>query len=310
MQNMTPEEALKAGIKKEALNTAVNIAGADGKPQQMVINAKDCVDETNLHMNIAFNLKNIDRWVESCEPSKKRALIVSAGPSTKKYMETIREAKAAGDIIVCVKHSLPMLMDAGVIPDLCVVLDPRDVEGTSTHGIVRKDLFAKFDKQTIFMVASMTHPGVTNHLKNIGANIVGWHALVANIHEWFKFQVPFSIVGGSCSAIRAVSLLKFMGISDFALIGFDCCFDEPPKDITAKLPDGRPKYFKVNVCGKEFLSTGELIALVQDVEKILGSDRLDISLEVLGEGIIKTIYDSKKDRKRDTLSQFIDKNRQ
>jgi hypothetical protein len=308
MQNMTPEQALKAGIKKEDLNTAVNIAGKDGAPQQMVINAKDCVDESNLHANIAYNLKHIDKWVNSCEPSKQKALIVSAGPSIKKYMDTIKDAQAKGDLIVCVKHSLPVLMDAGVIPDVCVVLDPRDVEGTSTHGAVRKDLFAKFDQKTVFMVASMTHPGVTDHLKKIGANIMGWHALVANIHEWFKYQVPFSIVGGSCSAIRAVSLLKFMGISDFDLIGFDCCFYDTPKDITAKLPDGRPKYFKVSVFGKEFLSTGELIALVQDVEKIIGSERLDVSINVLGDGIVKTIYDNKY-KKRPTLLEYINQTR-
>lgn len=279
------------------MDTAVNFVGGGGKQVPFVVQAKDCVDESHLHVNISANLKLIDNWVVPCTPTHRRALIVSAGPSTLTNIELIRKEQQNGTLIVCVKHSLPMLMDNGIIPDSCVILDPRDIDGISTHGILRKDLFGKIDKKTIFLIASMTNPSVTKHLKEIGATIVGWNATVANIHEWFKYDVPFSVMGGSCSAVRAVSLYKILGISDFDLIGFDCCFYDLPKDVTVKLHDGRPKYMKINVLGQEYLTTGELVALVQDFERMFMSKKLDVSLEVLGDGIIKAIYDKKYEPK-------------
>lgn len=275
------------------MDTAVNFVGGGGKQVPFVVQARDCVDESYLHTNISQNLKLINKWVEPCTPTHKRAMVVSAGPSTIEYMDLIRKEQKKGTYIICVKHSLPMLMEAGVIPDACVILDPRDIDGLSTHNVFRKTLFDKIDKKTVFLIASMTNPSVTKHLKSIGATIVGWHATVANIHEWFKYDVPFSVMGGSCSAVRAVSLYKILGISDFTLIGFDCCFYDLPNDVTAKLADGRPKYMKINVFGKDYLTTGELVALVQDFERMFMSKKLDVSLEVVGDGIIKSLYDNK-----------------
>lgn len=275
------------------LDTAVNFVGGGGKTVPFVVQARDCVDESHLHTNISQNIKLIDKWVEQCTPVSGRVLIVSAGPSTLDNLGMIKEEQAAGTLIVCIKHSLPMLMSAGIIPDACVILDPRDIEGVSTHGVVRKDLFKDIDPKTVFLIASMTNPSVTRHLQELKATVVGWHATVANIHEFFKYDAPFSIMGGSCSAVRAVSLFKVLGYSDFGLLGFDCCFYDVPKDVTSKLHDGRPKYMKINVLDKEYLTTGELVALVQDFERMFLSQKLDVSLEVLGSGIIKEIYDKK-----------------
>lgn len=291
--------------KNMQLDTAVNFVQGGGKNVPFVVQAKDCVDESHLHINISTNLKLIDKWVEPCTPTHQRALIVSAGPSVLDNIKYIKEEQKKGTLIICVKHSLPMLMDNGIIPDTCVILDPRDVTGTSTHGVVRTTLFDKLSKKTVFLIASMTNPSVTKHLQSLGATIVGWHATVANIHEYFKYDVPFSVMGGSCSAVRAISLYKILGISDFALLGFDCCYDKPPKDLTSKLADGRPKYMKINVLGKEYLTTGELVALVQDFERMFMSKKLDVMFEVVGSGIIKEIYD-KKFQPKPTYDKMMD----
>ena len=81
--------------------------------------------------------------------------------------------KATNNKVFCVKHSYPKLLKNGIKPFACVILDPRPIEGVSTHNIVRKDLFKKIDKSTIFLVASMTDPSVTKHLLSKGANVKG-----------------------------------------------------------------------------------------------------------------------------------------
>jgi hypothetical protein len=54
-----------------------------------------------------------------------------------------------------------MLLEAGIQPWACVILDPRPITGTSTHGIVRQELFKEIDPHTKFFIASMTDPTVT-----------------------------------------------------------------------------------------------------------------------------------------------------
>jgi len=278
--------------------TAVNILGADGRPTPLMVQARDCVDQSALHQNIAENIKLMDKMFEPCAPHRGRVLIVSAGPSTEKNLALVKAEQEKGTTIVCIKHSLPMLMAAGIVPDACVILDPRDLNGTSTHNIVRKDLFKNLDtEKTIFYVASMTNTSVTKYLIERGAKVVRWDATVADIHTFFKYQVQLSIPGGSCSAIRAVGLFKLFGFFDFAILGFDCCFDSTPKDVTAMLPDGRPKYFKTIIHGQEFLTTGELVALTQDIERLINNPHPDIMLEILGGGIPKVLYDNRKKQK-------------
>lgn len=274
-----------------AHQTNIKIQGADGKASPMLVQAKDCVDQTALHRNISANLKKFTGRVEQCGPSNQKVMIVSAGPSAKKYMSDIKKFQEDGGLIVCVKHSLPILMDAGVIPDACVILDPREVEGISTHNIKRSTLFDKIDSKTVFLVASMTHPSVTDLLISKGARVLGWDAMVADITEWFKFDVPFAVVGGSCSAIRAITLFRVMGCTDFTLVGFDCEFTEPPKDVEAKLEDGRPKYIFIEMFGKKRITTGELVALVQDFERLFDSKIMDFDMNVIGEGLVKELYD-------------------
>ncbi len=43
--------------------------------------------------------------------------------------------------IMCVKHSYPALLNHGFQPWGCTILDPRSLDGISTHGIVRRTLF-------------------------------------------------------------------------------------------------------------------------------------------------------------------------
>ena len=40
---------------------------------------------------------------------------------------------------MCVKHAYPGLIANGIKPKACILLDPRSIEGESTHGVKRKD---------------------------------------------------------------------------------------------------------------------------------------------------------------------------
>jgi hypothetical protein len=267
----------------------------------IIVKPKDSVPKETIVSNINENLKILDKWdmVRSCNINDEHAIIVSGGPSLDigKLKYTARKTKGK---IICVKHSYPTLLRAGIKPWACVILDPRPVEGTSTHGIVRSTLFDKVDPSTKFFVASMTDPSVTKLLKEKTDNIYGWHAfsqaikdsiktkedgdaLKANIGEDATF-----VTGGTCAAMRAIGMMHIFGFRNFHLFGFDCCMEGElsAEELSRTMEDGKKKYMRVETNGYEFWTTGELLAMAQDCEKLFNNKDIEMNINVYGEGTL------------------------
>ena len=267
----------------------------------IIVKPKDSVPKETIVSNINENLKILDKWdmVRSCNINDEHAIIVSGGPSLDISKLKYLARKTKGKII-CVKHSYPTLLRAGIKPWACVILDPRPVEGTSTHGIVRSTLFDKVDPSTKFFVASMTDPSVTKLLKEKTDNIYGWHAfsqaikdsiktkedgdaLKANIGEDATF-----VTGGTCAAMRAIGMMHIFGFRNFHLFGFDCCIEGElsTKELSRTMEDGKKKYMRVETNGYEFWTTGELLAMAQDCEKLFNNKDIEMNINVYGEGTL------------------------
>lgn len=164
-----------------------------------------------------------------------------------------------------VKHALPKLKAAGIRPDFVVVLDPRPVEGTSTHGVVRTELFDCADSQDRFLFATMTHPSVREFLEAKGSQLLGWHAHTQGLVEAKLPELKTGLVigGGTCSATRMPMLAYTMGFRRLEFYGFDFFYpkDTDPKTLKQELIEigiGQGARYK-------FLTTGELVAAMQDL---------------------------------------------
>ena len=282
----------------------------DLKRVPIVVHPRDCVPKDYIKNNIQTNMKLLgsDRWVQKHVPHSTMGVIVSAGPYTdyKKLKAFIK--KHPGCKVVTVKHAYPALMKHNIKPWGCVVLDPRSITGKSTHNIVRKDLFADLDPETNFFVASMTDPSVTNFLIDSDARMWGWHAYTDSLRDEADQGVAIQnqqvklneelgipkgatlITGGTCAAMRSIGLLHTMGFRKIHLFGFDCCREEPTDEekteTTGDIDGGetpKPKYIQVNVKDKSYWTTGELLAMAQDCEKIFNDPGLDGVLTFHGE---------------------------
>ena len=275
---------------------------AELKQVPIVVHPRDSVPKEYKRNNIKTNLKHIDEkiWVQKHPPHKDTAAIISAGPylnyeDLKQFIFNNPKTK-----ILTVKHALPGLIKNGIKPWGCIVLDPRPITGKSTHNITRKDLFKDFDSNMNFFVASMTDPSVTEHLIERDAKIWGWHAFTDSLREEDEQgkaienqQVKLSnelgipqgatlITGGTCAAMRGIGMLHTMGFRDIHLFGFDCCRDEPSDEekteTTGDTEGGetpKPKYIQVNVKEKTYWTTGELLAMAQDCEKVFNDPGLE-----------------------------------
>jgi len=200
---------------------------------------------------------------------------LSAGPTLEAHLDEIRERQAKGAIVFTVKHAFPTLKRAGISPDWTVILDPRPVDGKSTHGVIRTDLFTEAGPEDKVLFATMTHPSVRTHLESKGVQLYGWHAhtqatLAAKPASFDKGMV---VMGGTCSATRIPMLAFVMGFRRFEFYGYDFFY---PED--AKQDDIKQSLMKITLgVDKHFLTTGELIAAMQDLgqwNKWLVDDRM------------------------------------
>lgn len=204
----------------------------------IIVQPRDCVPKEEILDNINENIDLIKDWdfVQNCDINDEHIIIASAGPSLDfEELKAVQEKNNAK--IVCVKHSYPLLLEAGIQPWACVILDPRPISGTSTHGIVRTELFKEIDQTTKFFIASMTDPSVTKFIMDKTKNVYGWHAFsqaVADIVSG-KVEIDYKlkidkdnatfVSGGTCAAMRAIGMMHIFGFRNFHLFGFDCSVD-------------------------------------------------------------------------------------
>lgn len=299
----------KKGAKKKkslklplSVDPSVHVSVAEAKPIPIVIQPRDCMPKEDIQNNVKQNTKIIKKWVGRASPNDEVALIVSGGSSTDfdKVRSIIKMEGEERTKVVCVKHSYPTLLKEGISPWACVILDPRPIEGISTHGVVRKDLFKTIDKKTIFMPASMTDPSITKLIKKKTNNIIGWHAFTQSLQENQKDKLVNNavkvneelgiaegatmITGRTCAAMRSIGIMHTLGFRKFHLFGYDCSFPEPSEEEKEKLlEDGKPKYLKVGIKDKEYWTTGELIAMAQDCEKLFSKEDVDMKINFHGE---------------------------
>tara|TARA_R110000868_G_scaffold1985_3_gene15688 strand:- start:500 stop:2893 length:2394 start_codon:yes stop_codon:yes gene_type:complete len=295
------------------------------KSVPIIVHPRDCVPRDYINNNIKTNMTLIgpDKWVTKHEIHRQKAIMVSAGPyldygKLKKFIKDNPGIK-----VLTVKHAYPGLLKNGIKPWGCILLDPRPITGKSTHNIVRKDLFKEVDPDTTFFLASMTDPSVTNFFISKEVNLFGWHAFTDSLRaeseqgqQIQNQQVNISkdlgipqgatmITGGTCAAMRGIGMLHTMGFRDVHLFGFDCCRDEPTKEemseTTGDIEGGevpKPKYIQVTVRDKEYWTTGELLAMAQDCEKVFQDEGLEGVLTFHGEDtMIADLWELQQEKK-------------
>ena len=290
----------------------------------IVVTPKDSRDKNEIIDNIKANKDLISDYdfVNHKRINKETAFIVSAGDSVDFNLLKKRIKEEKGKVF-CVKHSYPKLLENGIDPFCCVILDPRPIDGESTHGVIRKDLFKTVNQNTLFLVASMTDPSVTKYLMSKNANIKGWDAYSDAIRdESVKEKLVIDkgsnieegstlVTGGTCAAMRTISIAHILGFRNFELFGFDCSIPEVTEEmkkekVSVNNEKEKPKYFKVEHSGNYFWTTGELLAMAQDCEKLFDSTEPDMAITFHGENtLVSSLWDVSKRGNQKTYHELL-----
>lgn len=254
--------------------------------QRLQVKPVDSVDKSEQLGHILENTEAITEWLPNYQAHDRIALLVSAGPTLADHLTLIRSKQAAGAVIFCVKHAYPALRAANIQPDFVVVLDPRPVDGVSTHGILRSTLFDNMGPADKVLFATMTHPSVRVELEKAKAHIIGWHAQTSTFATNVLTDLKKGLVvgGGTCSATRMPMLAFTMGFRRFEFFGYDFFY---PSDMPSTQVKQTLMKVHVGDNGKEFLTTGELVAAMQDLgqwNKWLVANHLSVKFHGDGAG--------------------------
>jgi hypothetical protein len=286
----------------------------------IVVRPRDSMPKDYIIDSINENVNLIKKWgfIETCKPNPEHAIIVSAGPSIN-YIELKYIIEKTNGTVFCVKHSYPKLIQNNIDPYACVILDPRPIDGISTHGVLRKDLFDVVDSKTKFLVASMTDVSVTKYLLDKTDQVYGWHAFSEAVQKAAngkaeidkKVNIPPDttfVTGGTCSAMRAIGMTHILGFRNFHLFGFDCNIPEVTEEMEKeKTEDGKKKYMKVETGGKHFWTTGELLAMAQDCERLFNNKDIEMNLTLYGDNtLVSEVFRDSFNSDKKTYKELLD----
>ncbi len=269
------------------------------EPQPFRVTPVHVVPHEEVAANMRSNMATIKKRMQAYLAHGRRIHLVGAGPTVHEMRDALQFAYAQGDTIACVKHSLPILRSWGIEPHYCIVLDPRSVEGVSTHGAKRKDLYGGQAGSTEYLVASMTNPDTVEHLRSLGAKLTLWHAFTQQVYD--AKIVPadeFMVIGGTCAVLRGLGIFYSMGFRRFDIYGVDAGQAEKPSDEEmGQQIRGNSKWFQVGThpdagVGIKWWTTGELVALAQDVDGLAKKSDFDASVKWHGKSLAQEMWDA------------------
>jgi hypothetical protein len=235
--------------ERDGKNITFALWPMDGHDVVLNVKTRNCVPDEEIANNVTINTPNITNWIAPCAPHNKTAIMVSAGPSLKDK-DTLRQLKKLyknkNNLFFCVKHAHDYLIENGIVPFACILLDPR------SHV---KEFIENPHKDVTYFVATMCHPSTVEQLLEKNAKVIGYNAQVNASNEAFKKfwskDNLLMIPGGSSSITRGIAMLKTLGFRKFECFAFDSCFREKPDNIE-KTHQGLDKTVNVVIENKEY----------------------------------------------------------
>ena len=165
-------------------------------------------------------------WFTGFKDEGKTCVVVGGAPSMKDYLGEIRAHRKRGARIVTVNNAWRTLVDAGIMPDVHVMLDARPQNAEFVKGA---------PKSIRFVLASQCHPDVFDALAE--HEVVIWHsgtgdnlAMQEVLKPWWDEgpnQRPCILIpGGSTVGLRCMWLATYSGFRTLHMYGVDSSYSD------------------------------------------------------------------------------------
>ena len=170
-----------------------------------------------VNKQIADNCKRDIPWLEPKPSHDGHVVIVGGSPSLKDKLEEIMILQNLGHKIWALNNVHDFLLLNNIVPDAQILLDARE-ENASFVTRPRDDV--------TYYVASQCHHSLFDGLK--GKNVVLYHNATEGAKETIEEASDnpcFHLIGGGGTVgMKALTIGRFLGYTNFHLYGMDSCY--------------------------------------------------------------------------------------
>lgn len=155
-------------------------------------------------------------------------IFVAGGPSLRQFLPVLKERSLKGEFIVTSNNTHDYLVEQGIIPSACIILDPKEQvkDYVKRWQPTTKYFIAPVCNKAVFAAALAAGVDVTKILLAYG---MPNDADVKAQTDLYKRPAKDFLVGGTMTPLRAMPLACMLGFPAIEFYGFDSCFspDEP-----------------------------------------------------------------------------------
>ena len=194
-----------------------NVWKANGYTSLPEMNGVNVADHT-ITDNIKANVQRDVPWFSGFGPQAKAAIVCCGGPSLTDSLSEIRWHARNGSRIITVNNAWRVLVEAGIKPDACILLDARPENVQFIQG----------GEHLKWFVASQCDASIFDGLKD--HDLVMWHSHIGDeievIVKPFMETHPICLVpGGGTVGLRAINLCWLSGYDKIHVYGLDGSYE-------------------------------------------------------------------------------------
>lgn len=264
------------------------------------VNANPAYELEEVKANVSLSLKRPHPWLhqlpEFMKDKKGRPIaLVGGGPSLRDHLDELREF----DVIMAVGSSQDFLVQQGITPRYCIVVD--------AHPTVTALYLKHPHVDTNYLIASQCNPTVFDAVK--GHQITLWHCLANDSPEWLTALDPgYQGLGGGCTAgLRALGMAAVLGYRNVHLFGYDSCVSESGEGHAYPLQDKEvenegiapERLFDISVGkpgadtpeGRSFVCYGYHLAQAQNFEEFFRHHHNIMTFTFHGGGLLRHVHE-------------------
>ena len=213
------KEDLEIAVPEGGFKAVTELKGLPVLPEEV---------KSNIKASQHFDIPLLERSSVKQEGS---FIFIAGGTSLTEHLDEIRERKNNGEIIATSNNTHDFLVENGIIPDICSMIDPKEK---------CKDYIKKPNKETRYIIAVVCNPAVFQNL--IDADMSVEKMLVGygldneeDVVEQMKIYSPEKamsfLTGGTMMGLRAMNLAELLGYKKIEYYGMDSCFSSESPEL-------------------------------------------------------------------------------
>lgn len=196
-------------------------------------------------------------------PKSLPAIIVAAGPSLKKNVELLKEAKGKA-VIIAVDSAINTVMQHGIKPDFVITVDTnKELKNFTADGLA--DVFFLADATANTAVLDMVKP----------KNLVFYSSDSGTWQRMFEEQGTMisEVFAGGSVALDAMALALEWGFQRIIMIGQDLAMTgnrqyADGNELTAKTQFNSPTLYVKDIYGNDVLTKKDYYTFIQSIEDL------------------------------------------